>query len=206
MRKLIDISFAIIGWFAVISQFILMIENRTTSIMEMAIRFFSFFTILTNTLVSAYFTYRVFDKKKSPKSIFNQPSSLTAIAVYITVVGIVYQVALRHIWQPTGFQMIVDELLHTLIPTLVICYWVLYEQKSRLEWKWIPGFLLYPLFYLAFILLRGEFSGFYPYPFVNVIELGWFQSLINIVVLLGVFVFLSLIFIGVGKLTIKKKV
>lgn len=204
MRISLNILFAIIGWFAVISQFILMIENRTTSILEMTIRFVSFFTILTNTLVSIYFTYQIFDRKRKTKNIFNQPGSLTAITIYITVVGLVYQVVLRHIWQPTGLQMIVDELLHTLIPTLVIIYWILYEQKPGLEWNKIPGFLLYPLFYLTFILLRGEFSGFYPYPFVNVLELGWPQTLINIVALFGVFGLLSLLFIGIGKRMIKK--
>lgn len=206
MRKLLDILFAAIGWFAVTSQFILMIENKATPIMEMTIRFFSFFTILSNILVSGYFTHQVFEKKKRSKSLFNQPGSLTAITVYITVVGMVYQIALRHVWQPTGLQMIVDELLHTLIPTLVIIYWALYEQKSRLEWKKIPRFLLYPLFYLAFILLRGQFSDFYPYPFINVIELGWVKTLMNIMVLLGVFVFLSLLFIGIGRLMVKKNV
>lgn len=204
MRISLNILFAIIGWFAVISQFILMVENRTTSILEMTIRFVSFFTILTNTLVSIYFTYQIFDRKRKTKNIFNQPGSLTAITIYITVVGLVYQVVLRHIWQPTGLQMIVDELLHTLIPTLVIIYWILYEQKPGLEWNKIPGFLLYPLFYLTFILLRGEFSGFYPYPFVNVLELGWPQTLINIVALFGVFGLLSLLFIGIGKRMIKK--
>lgn len=204
MRKILNTLFALIGWFAVISQFILMIENKTVSIPETTIRFFSFFTILTNTLVSIYFTYQIFEKRKSSKSLFNKPGTLTAITTYITVVGVVYQIILRHIWQPSGLQMIVDELLHTFIPIFVIIYWAMYEQKAKLEWKSLSKFLLYPLFYLAYILLRGNFSGFYPYPFINVTELGWNQTIINIVVLLGVFVIVFLFFIGIGKIIAKR--
>jgi hypothetical protein len=142
--------------------------------------------------------------KKEVQKIFNQPGSLTAITVYITVVGVVYQVALRHLWQPTGFQMIVDELLHTLIPFLVIVYWALYEQRPVPAWQKIPGFLLYPSIYVAFILARGAISGFYPDPFVNVSELAWSRVLINIAILFAAFIIVSLLFVGIGMLLLKK--
>lgn len=199
MRKALNILLAVTGWFAIIAQFILMLENRTTSIPEMVVRFFSFFTIFTNILVASYFTNQIISSKGKTENLFSKTGTLTAVTVYITVVGLVYQIALRHLWKPTGLQMIVDELLHTTIPTLTIIYWFLYEQKSELKWKMIPKFLLYPLFYLAFILLRGELSGFYPYPFINVTALGWSQTLINILVLFGVFLVLSSFFIGIGK-------
>ena len=199
MRKALNILVAATGWFAIIAQFILMLENRTTTIPEMVVRFFSFFTILTNILVASYFTNQIITSKGKTENLFSKTGSLTAITIYITVVGLVYQIALRHLWKPTGLQMIVDELLHTIIPTLTIIYWFLYEQKAELKWKMIPKFLLYPLFYLGFILVRGKLSGFYPYPFINVTTLGWPQTLINILVLFGVFLVLSSFFIGIGK-------
>ena len=199
MRKALNILVAATGWFAIIAQFILMLENRTTTIPEMVVRFFSFFTILTNILVASYFTNQIITSKGKTENLLNKTGTLTAITVYIIVVGLVYQIALRHLWKPTGLQMIVDELLHTIIPTLTIIYWFLYEQKAELKWKMIPKFLLYPLFYLAYILVRGKLSGFYPYPFINVTALGWSQTLINILVLFGVFLVLSSFFIGIGK-------
>lgn len=199
MRKALNILVAATGWFAIIAQFILMLENRTTTIPEMVVRFFSFFTILTNILVASYFTSQIVPSKRNSENLLNKTGTLTAVTVYITVVGLVYQIALRHLWKPTGLQMIVDELLHTIIPTLTIIYWFLYEQKAELKWKMIPKFLLYPLFYLGFILVRGKLSGFYPYPFINVTALGWPQTFINILVLFGVFLVLSSFFIGIGK-------
>ncbi len=204
MRKKLNILLAFIGWFTIIAQFFLMLENRTTSIPEMIVRFFSFFTILTNILVASYFTNQVLSSKGNSENLFSKTGTLTAVTVYITVVGLVYQIALRHLWKPTGMQRIVDELLHTIIPTLAIIYWFLYEQKHKLRWKIIPSFLLYPLFYLGYILLRGEFSEFYPYPFINVTELGWPQIGINILVLFSVFLILSILFVGIGKLVSKK--
>jgi hypothetical protein len=205
MKKNLSILFAIIAWFAVLTQYYLMIENRVASIGETTIRFFSFFTILTNSLVAIYFTLSFSKEKKGFLTIINKPGTLTAITVYITIVGLVYQIILRHIWEPKGLQMIVDELLHTLIPILVIIFWYLYESKSLVSYSQIPKWLIYPLIYLIYILVRGAFSDFYPYPFVDVGSLGLSKVLINSILLLGLFVAISAIFIKIGHL-LKNKV
>ena len=199
MKKYLSITFAIIVWFAVLAQYYLMIENRVASISETTIRFFSFFTILTNSLVGIYFTLVIIKSRNGFASITDNPGILTAITVYITIVGLVYQIILRHLWHPAGLQMIVDELLHTIMPIMVIIYWYLYENKSSATYKQIPKWLLYPLIYLAFILIRGNFSNFYPYPFVDVGNLGLSKVLMNSILLLALFSGLSAIFIRVGK-------
>lgn len=187
-----------ICWFAIITQFVLMIQNRQTEIFETIIRFFSFFTILTNILVALFFTTQVFTKTKEYLSFLNSKSSLTAITTFILVVGIVYQIVLRPIWNPQGLQKIVDELLHTIIPFLVLIYWTLYVQKNELQFKSIVKWLFYPLLYFIYILIRGHFSKFYPYPFSNVSELGYGQVVINFI-LISIFIILllvALIFFG----------
>ncbi|MDD3005878.1 Pr6Pr family membrane protein [Flavobacterium sp.] len=187
-----------ICWFAIITQFVLMIQNRQAEILETIIRFFSFFTILTNILVALFFTTQVFTKNKAYLSFLNSKSSLTAITTFILVVGIVYQILLRPIWNPQGLQKIVDELLHTIIPLLVLIYWILYVKKNELQLKSIVKWLLYPLLYFIYILIRGHFSKFYPYPFSNVSELGYSQVIINFI-LISFFITLllvTLIFFG----------
>jgi len=52
--------------------------------------------------------------------IFFEAGVITAITVYITIVGLVYNVILRFLWKPEGLQFIVDELLHTVIPLLLL--------------------------------------------------------------------------------------
>jgi hypothetical protein len=201
IRRSIAISFAAIAWFSVLAQFYLMIENRTASIPETIIRFFSFFTILTNSLVAVYFTIQSLQKNSLRK-----PGTLTAITVYITIVGLVYQILLRQIWKPTGLQMVVNELLHSVIPLLVILYWYLYEDKIKLRYKQIPVWLIYPFAYLIYVLIRGHYSDFYPYPFISVTEIGITQTLVNASFLIVFFFVVSAVFIFIGRQVTRSKV
>jgi hypothetical protein len=176
-----------------------MIENRVASIAETTIRFFSFFTILTNSLVAIYFTLIIFRQKRWYPLILSKPGTLTALTIYIAIVGLVYQVVLRHVWEPTGVQMIVDELLHSIIPIVVIVFWYLYEEKSLVKYGQITQWLIYPLLYLIYILIRGHFSNFYPYPFVDVGNLGLSKVLTNCIGLTVLIIGLSASFIKIGK-------
>ncbi|MEO7445067.1 MAG: Pr6Pr family membrane protein [Ferruginibacter sp.] len=194
MRKPFAIFIAVAAWFAVIAQLYLMLQNRVVPVPETLVRFISFFTILTNSIVAIYFTRLAFIE-----TFVDQKSSLTAVTIYITVVGLIYQVLLRHIWQPQGLQKIVDELLHTIIPLLVIIYWAMYAAKQLLKYAMIPRWLLYPLLYLAWVLFFGYISHWYPYPFVNVDELGWPQTLINCAGMTALFIVMSALFIFIGK-------
>jgi|SRR5690606_21883034 len=198
MKRILAFSFAVVGWFAIVMQYVVMAENRVIPLGEATIRFFSFFTILTNLLVAGYFSAEVF-RTKHPETPNHRTGTLTALAVYITIVGLGYQILLRHLWSPTGWQWFVDELLHSVIPVFVIVYWYLYEPSVGMHFKRIVVLLLYPFIYLAYILLRGSLSGFYPYPFLNVAKLGLAQVLINSFLFALVFVLLAFIFVGLGR-------
>ena len=185
--------FAAVGWFALIAQFWLMFDNRVTPLAETVVRFFSFFTILTNILVALFFTWQAIGKRKF------DAGTLTAITVYITVVCLVYQVILRQLWTPTGLQQIVDELLHSVVPVLTIGYWYGYEHRHGVSYRQIPTWLVFPLVYLVYILIRGYFSGFYPYPFMNVSTLGLPTVMGHAFGLLVLFTLLSFVFVYIGK-------
>src|SRR4051812_38806133 len=101
------------------------------------------------------------------------------MAVYITVVGLVYNLILRQLWKPAGLQFVDDELLHSVIPFLFILYWLMFVPKSELKWKDVLFWLIYPLIYLICILIRGALSGFYPYPFINTDDIGYYETFIN---------------------------
>lgn len=143
---------SLVGW-PVILQLYLIIVNRTASIPETIIRFFSFFTILTNILVSVCFTTVTLEWRSTWKKIFSKPAILSATTVYILVVGVVYNIILRFLWKPQGLQQIVDELLHSVIPVLFLLFWMAFVPKANLQWKAIFAWLLYPLLYLIYVLL-----------------------------------------------------
>lgn len=203
MNKRLRILGLSIGWFAIVAQFILMLLNRQVGVFETIVRFFSFFTILTNILVALFFTVSVFKTNKSPFNIFLKKGTLTAITAFILIVGLVYQIALRDIWNPTGLQRVVDELLHTIIPLFMLGYWSRNIKRDELRLKPIFLWLLYPVFYLIFVFVRGHFSGFYPYPFLNVSEIGYENTLLNIAIIFGTAIVILTILIIIGKKVVK---
>ena len=121
-----------------------------------------------------------------------------ALTVFMVVVGLVYQLLLHDIWNPTGLQMVVDELLHTIIPVFMYVYWLMFCARTVVSGKQLSKWLLYPLGYSVFMMVRGHFSGFYPYPFFNVTELGLGTTLLNIalVFLLMLLIMTALFFLG----------
>ena len=131
---------------------------------------------------------------------FSKPATATALAVYITIVGAVYNIILRFLWAPHGLQRFVDEALHSLIPTLFIIYWFAWIPKKSLEWKHAFPWLVYPLVYCVYIMIRGAFSSLYPYPFIDVTALGYSKVILNSLVLSFVFLIVGLLYVGIGKL------
>ncbi|MEG3659492.1 Pr6Pr family membrane protein [Arenibacter palladensis] len=195
MKRKIETIGLTMGWFAIIGQFILLIMNRQAGLFETIIRFFSFFTILTNILVALYFTMSYLDSKKNPLNLILSNGAMTALTTFILIVGLVYQVSLRHIWNPTGLQFVVDELLHTVIPIYMLLYWFLYSKTTDLEAKSVLKWLLYPLIYVMFIVSRGYISSYYPYPFLNIPEIGLERALFNIAIILGVSILMMILLI-----------
>ena len=189
----------IAGWFALIAQLYLIILNRVTAIPETIVRYFSFFTILTNILVAVCCTILLLNKMNGLFNFFSNPKTIAAITVYITVVGLVYNLILRFLWKPQGLQLLVDELLHTLIPVLFIFFWLLFLPKAGLKTKDILPWLMYPFIYIIYILIMGAFSGFYPYPFIDVKTIGYNKVFLNSGILVIVFVVFSLLFVAIDR-------
>ncbi|MEO7992534.1 MAG: Pr6Pr family membrane protein [Chryseolinea sp.] len=190
----------LLGWFALVGQFYLIILNRVTSIVDVIIRYFTFYTILTNLLVALYFTFLLLSPSSKWGKFFSRTTVATALAVYIAVVGLTYNIVLRPLWNPQGLQKVVDELLHSVIPFLYIVYWFLVARKNQLQWKGILPWLIFPLLYLVVILVLGSFSGYYPYPFVDVVNLGYPKVFINCGFVTLAFLFFCFLFVGISKI------
>lgn len=203
-KRMLIATGAILGWFAILLQLYLILEYRSTSIAETLARYFTFFTILTNILVTICFTSLLLDSQTKIGKFLSKPESLSAVTIYIVVVGLVYNFILRFLWSPTGLQKIADELLHAILPILFVLFWIIFVPKRTLQWKTIVPWLLYPLVYLIIIIIRGLFSGYYPYPFVDISTLGYVSVAINCVILFCVFLGLSLFLVAIAKFIVKK--
>ena len=191
---------ALVAWFAILAQLYLIIANRETSVFNTLCRFLGYFTIDTNIIVALCFTAIAKRKDSLAGNFFSKPTTITAITVYISIVGIVYNVVLRSTWNPQGLQKIVDELLHSVIPVLFIFYWLIFVPIENLKWKNAILWLIYPVLYMIYALILGAVTKWYPYPFVDVNELGYNKALINAGGVLLVIFILSLALITAGKL------
>ena len=98
-RKLLGLI-ALLGLFAVPAQLYLALQNRVADITETVIRFFSYFTILTNILVLLVSLFLALNIKSRLTNFLARPSTRTASAVYITIVGVIYNTVLAALWKP----------------------------------------------------------------------------------------------------------
>jgi len=195
------IFIAIIAWLALGFQLYILIKNAEVNgltRLEATGRFFGYFTILTNLLVAVCLSSILLKPGSSSGLFFSQPSTIAAIALYIFIVGLVYNTILRFIWEPTGLQKWVDEALHVIIPLLFVILWLI--PKGSLKWIHPFRWLIYPAIYLVYALLRGALSGFYAYPFINVKESGYNRVLLNSAGLMLVFIIIGFLFVGIDKL------
>ena len=122
-----------------------------------------------------------------------------ATAVYIAIVGMVYQLLLRQLWNPQGAQWVADVLLHSVVPVGYVVYWLLFAPRAGLSWKDSVTWLIYPGVYLVYVLARGAVSGIYPYPFVDVNVLGYGGVVARAGLLLLVFLGMGLLVVAVGR-------
>jgi hypothetical protein len=143
-------------------QFYIIVTNRAVSIPETIVRYFSYFTILSNIFVALYSTYVLLKPGSRWGKYFSRPNVVAAITVYITVVGITYNTILRNLWNPQGLEMVGDELTHLIVPLLFLLYWLIFLPKGELKWKNVFPWLIYPLVYFVWVIIFGALSGFYP--------------------------------------------
>ena len=195
---------ALVAWFALVLQLWLMLALRPQtglSALQVVIKFFSFFTILSNTIVAVSLTVILIKPQSKLAVFFTEPANKTAVAVYILVVGIVYNLILRALWAHTGWQKVADELLHVAVPLLYLLYWLFFIPKGFLQWKKPIYWLLFPIFYLVYSIVRGAVTNFYPYPFIDVNQIGYGRTLINAGLMFLGFLILGLLFVSIDKLS-----
>ncbi|MGN8140826.1 Pr6Pr family membrane protein [Pseudomonas sp. 22105] len=202
LRGRLITSVAVLGWAGLGIQLYLIFFARLSvgaSLLGGLVSFFSYFTVLTNTLVAVVLTCAVTERESAARRWFLQPWVSSGIAVSIAVVGLAYSILLRHLWHPQGWQFIADELLHDVMPLLFLAYWWLCVPKGSLRLKHLPLWLIYPLVYFAYALLRGHLLGAYAYPFIDVALLGYPQVFVNAGGILLGFVLMALLVIGIDR-------
>jgi hypothetical protein len=196
-KRMAVAALAATGWFALVLQYVLLIASaHDLGAIEATVRYLSYFTIQANILAVLVLT--AFAIKAGREEWLVHPFVRSAVAVYIAAVGLIYATLLRSLWAPQGGQLLADLLLHDVMPLGYLLFWLFLVRKAGLRWYDPLLWLIYPLFYLAFVIIRGKSSGFYPYPFIDVGALGYSRAMLNAGGIMLVFVVLGALAVVTG--------
>ncbi len=135
--------------------------------------FFSFFTIESNLLAIALLILLGITglRGTTPKEYVFFRGGVT---LFMTITGIIYALLLsgNEVSLQTTIPW-VNTVLHYIMPVVVLADWLLAPPKQLLSFKKAALWLLFPLAYLAYSIIRGDIVGWYPYPFINPILNNW---------------------------------
>jgi hypothetical protein len=149
------------------------------------IRWFSYFTNGSNILCVVGLTLLARNPARDGR--WFRPLRLTGL-VGITVTFIVYMVALRpsqvlegiHIWTNAGY--------HVAVPILVVSSWLVFGPFPRFDARTLRVMLIAVAAWVAWTLIHGAVSSWYPYAIIDVTTLGYptaMRTAAVIIVLIG---------------------
>jgi hypothetical protein len=90
-----------------------------------------------------------------------------AIVIAIMVTGALFSLFLADRWHPEGVRGFSNFLLHYFTPTATFLVWLVFAEKGSLRFAQAPLWLVFPLLYVAYALIQGGLTGFYPYWFLD---------------------------------------
>ena len=188
---------ALTAWAALALQFVLTVRLMTlqgASLAAAVWRLAGYFTLLTNLGVAIVASMMAL----APAGRSVGPRTKLATAASIAFVGLVYSVALRAHWSPTGWQAVGDHALHDATPLLFLLAWLL-AGHGQLKWRDAGWALVPPGLYCAYALIRGAVDGWYAYWFLDPAKLGLAKLSLSIAALLAALLVVAVMLVAVDK-------
>lgn len=193
--RIYHLCFGLFDAIAIITAFILSLKVINP--------FFSYFTVLSNILITILFLYFAFTKvKKISKTLEWMYGSAV---LYMTLTGIIYWTILVN-QHSLSIDPWINLTMHGLMPIVSLAGWILFPPQHKLIYKNALQWLIPPLIFVAYTLIRGQFINWYPYPFLNPDTSGsYFKLGINISLLLLLFYLIGLFLIWTANLSKRKE-
>lgn len=178
---------------AIVSQFAVHLRHRFDPV-----NFFSYFTNLSNIFASIVFLFGAVYLLRRRRMTPGEEVARGASVVAMVVVGIVYAALLRN--EDLGtLQPWVNIVVHVVMPLAVLADWLYEPPDSTITMRQVGYWLIYPLAYLVYTLVRGAIAGFYPYPFLNPDKAGgWGVVILYCIAIFWAFLLVSWLLISLG--------
>lgn len=134
------------------------------------VNYFSFFTVLSTTLASLTLLYVALRK--------DIPMLRGAATLFMVITGVIYFIMLRDL----PIQIFwVNAVFHYVLPLALLVDWLTHLPKKPASVGMTGLWLLFPVIFLLYTLVRGAILNWYPYPFLNVSTFGYGEVLRNVV-------------------------
>jgi hypothetical protein len=132
-----------------------------------AANFFGYFTILSNIFAALVLVYAAL-RRNTPSHRLDVLRGAATVAMVL--VGIVFSLLLAAL--ESDLVPWVNVVVHYVMPVLLAADWLIDPPRQRLTM--VDGFwwLVFPLVYLLYTLVRGAIVHWYPYPFLDVAQTG----------------------------------
>ncbi|MEO6349474.1 MAG: Pr6Pr family membrane protein [Candidatus Limnocylindrales bacterium] len=180
------VAFALLALAAIVVQLVDLAGKGTLDV----VNYFSYFTIETNLIgVAAFFLARDF-RERRPHWVDLVRGAST---VYLLITFLVFAVLLSGTDVDTAIPW-VDFVLHKIFPIAVLVDWLIDPPARLITPRQAATWLLYPVIWVAYALIRGALTGRYPYPFLDPANGGYGTVALYIV---GVLVLAILLIVGV---------
>ena len=178
---------------------------------------FCFYTSQSNLLVVVY-EFALFTawllRADAVFPLLAAPGTALAVTVCIWGTHLIYHFALLPYVRRTGRSFVDSSqgrigniLVHYVTPLLTVLQWLLLADKTGLGVRHALYWLVIPLYYLIYILLRartgkpiGNTDLLYPYFFLDYPSLGRKKFCLNVAILLVTFFTLAMILVGLSKI------
>ena len=182
----------------VVVQFIIAIQTNFG-----IVNFFSYFTNLTNMIASTVFIISAIRLARGYETNTIDVAIRGGSVVYMVFVGIVFNTLL--VGADLGdLEPWVNTVHHMVMPLAVIIDWVIWPPRSRVALKTAFLWMIFPVAYVTYSLIRGALVGFYAYPFFSPAANGGYGGVaLYCGAMLIAFVLLALLVRGLANIRIK---
>lgn len=98
----------------------------------------------------------------------------------IVITGIVYAFVLAATNDPQGWALVTDTGFHYVAPWFALAGWLVFGPRPRIDRRTLLAAVLWPVLWIAWTLIHGAATSWYPYPFTDVSQLGYPAALRNL--------------------------
>lgn len=130
------------------------------------VNFFSFFTIESNIFAASALLLGavMVGRTKQPSWL---PMIRGAATLYMVMTGVIFSVLLSGLNVQLTAIPWDNIVLHYIMPVVLVIDWIVDPPKKKMSFRQGLVWIIFPLVYVFYTLVRGALVGWYPYPFLN---------------------------------------